>query len=133
MNFKGFHHIGLFSKDTKKSLEFYTKGLGGEIVSSFPLPGDESKWIYLVDLGGNSVIEIIPLGVDEPEERARWAHVCFNTEDVKSAYEAAVAAGAKTRSAPNDVTLGTVMDVTNAFVYGPDDEIIEFFNVKKYL
>ena len=115
--------------DAKRSLEFYTKGLGGEIVFSFPMPNDKEKEIFLVDLGGNAVVEIIPRGVEELESNARWAHICLSTDDVRGAYEAAIAAGAKPRSEPEDGFLGT-MERTGAFVYGPDDEVIEFFNVK---
>ena len=45
--------------------------------------------------------------------------------------DAAVAAGAKVQSEPKQVKLGT-MEVINAFVLGPDDEIIEMFQYVYY-
>lgn len=129
MKFSGFHHIGLFVKDIEKSLAFYTEGLGGTVTFSFPVPGMEDKTIYLVDLGDNAVVELIPRGNGEPEQNAHWAHVAVSTDDTRAAYELALKAGAQTKAAPQDVMLGT-MAVCNAFVLGPDGESIEFFQVK---
>ena len=89
MQFNGFHHIGLWVKDIQKSLDFYTQGLGGKVVFSFPMPADKSKTIYLVDLGNNAVIEIIPKGTGEEEANAHWVHVAVRTDDAKTAYEMA--------------------------------------------
>jgi catechol 2,3-dioxygenase-like lactoylglutathione lyase family enzyme len=128
MPFNGFHHIGLWVKDAQKSLDFYTKGLGGKVVFSFPM-SDSDKTINLVDLGNNAVIEIIPRGKGEEETNAHWAHVAVRTDDAHAAYDKALKAGAASRSEPKDNTLGT-MAVCNAFVLGPDHEVIEFFQVK---
>jgi len=128
MAFNGFHHIGLIVEDVEKSLQFYTKGLGGNETFSFPM-GDSGKIIHLVDLGGNAVVEIIPRGQDGEEANARWAHIAVNTKDARAAYDLALKAGAVSLSAPKDMVLGT-MPVCNAFVKGPDGEQIEFFTVK---
>ena len=128
MQFNGIHHLGLWVKDPQKSLEFYTKGLGGKIVHSFPM-ADKPATINLVDLGDNAVVEIIPRGNGEEEANAHWAHVAIRTDDAWAAYDLALKAGAVSRTAPQDMNLGT-MAVTNAFVYGPDREVIEFFQVR---
>ncbi|MDR0669449.1 MAG: VOC family protein [Treponema sp.] len=128
MRFNGFHHIGLWVKDAEKSLDFYTRGLGGTVALSFPM-GDSGKTIHLVDLGDNAVIEIIPQGNGEEERNAHWAHVALRTGDARAAYDAAIKAGAVSQTAPNDVRLGT-MAACIAFVLGPDNEVIEFFQVK---
>jgi catechol 2,3-dioxygenase-like lactoylglutathione lyase family enzyme len=128
MKFDGYHHIGLIVKDAEKSLEFYTKGLGGEITFSFPM-GNTGQTIYLVDLGGHAVVEIIPRGEGETEANARWAHIALATDDTRAAYAQALNAGATVQSEPRDGMLGT-MGVCNAFVKGPDGEAIEFFQVK---
>ena len=128
MQFNGYHHAGLFVKDAEKSKDFYTKGLGGKVTFSFPM-SDSDKTIYLVDLGGNATIEIIPRGNGEEEVNAHWAHLAVRTDDAKAAYDAAIKAGAVSRSEPKDVNLGT-MPARIAFVYGPDKEVIEFFQVK---
>ncbi|GHV65373.1 hypothetical protein AGMMS49587_19520 [Spirochaetia bacterium] len=128
MKFDGYHHIGLWVKDARKSFDFYTKGLGGKETFHFPMDGGD-KIIHLVDLGGNAVVEIIPRGNGAEEQDAHWAHIALRTDDARAAYDLALKAGAVSRSAPQDMKLGT-MPVTNAFVLGPDNEVIEFFQVR---
>ena len=127
MQFNGIHHIGLLVKDAQKSLDFYTRGLGGKVVFSFPMANSD-KTINLVDLGGNAVVELIPRGNGEEESNAHWAHLAVRTDDARAAYERAVKAGAVSRSEPAENKLGT-MTVINPFVYGPDREVIEFFQI----
>jgi len=129
MGFNGYHHIGLFVQDSDKSLEFYKK-LGGTETFSFTM-GNSGKKIYLVDMGGHAVLEIIPNGNGEEEANARFAHIALETGDAKAAYDLAIKIGAVSRTEPNDVKLGT-MNACIAFVYGPDKEVIEFFHVKGY-
>ena len=128
MKFNGFHHIGLRVKDAEKSLAFYTEGLGGKVTFSFPM-GDTGKTIYLVDLGGHAVVEIIPRGTGEAETNAHWAHIALETDDAREAFALALKAGAVCTTPPEDKMLGT-MAVCNTFVTGPDGEVIEFFQVK---
>ncbi|MDR3049879.1 MAG: VOC family protein [Elusimicrobiota bacterium] len=129
MNFvKSYHHVALFVQDSEKSLNFY-KGLGGKIVFSFPMSDDNSKTIYLVNLGGDAVIEIVPRGTGEAESNARWAHIALATDDARAAYDFALSKGAKSKIAPQDIMLGTKA-VCNAFVFGYDGESIEFFQEK---
>lgn len=124
----GFHHIGLTVNDVEKSRAFYTVGLGGKEIFSFPM-SDSDKTIYLIDLGENAVVELIPRGHEEEEVGTRWAHIALRCADARAAYDRAIAAGGRERIAPQDVMLGT-MAVCNAFVYGPDGEQIEMFQVK---
>jgi catechol 2,3-dioxygenase-like lactoylglutathione lyase family enzyme len=126
MQFYGIHHLGLWVKDAQKSLDFYTQ-LGAKILHSFPM-GDSGKTINLVDLGNNAVVEIIPRGNGEEETNAHWAHVAIRTDDARAAYELALKAGAASQMEPKDVKLGS-MPATIAFVLGPDEEVIEFFQV----
>jgi hypothetical protein len=108
-------------------LDFYTTALGGKVTFSFPT-ADTGKLVYLVDLGNNSVVELIPRGTGEEEVNPHIAHIALNTDDVRGAYNLALKSGAASTSAPEDRMLGT-MAVTNAFVLGPDHEAIEFFQV----
>jgi len=125
MNVHGFHHIGLPVKDLEKSLDFYTKGLGGKVTGSFPF-GDSGKSAYFVDLGGNSTVELLPMGTGAEEKDAHWAHIALNSKDAKADHAQAVKAGAAVRSEPKEVQLGP-MKVVNSFVLGPDREVIEIF------
>ena len=128
MQFNGIHHVGLLVKDSQKSLDFYTRGFGGKLVTGFTAPSDSSKTIYLVDLGNNAVVELIPGGTGEEEHNAHWAHLSLCTDNARAAFEKAINAGAVCRREPKESKLGT-MAVCNAFVYGPDREIIEFFQI----
>lgn len=128
MNINGYHHIGLVVKDIDRSMKFYVDGLGGKVIHHFPMRGTD-KTIYLVDLGGNAVVEIIPRGNGEEESNARWAHIALAAEDVWAAHDMAVKTGAVTQDAPKHTILGT-MKASNAFVVGPDGETIEFFHVE---
>jgi len=125
MRFNGFHHIGLIVNDVEKSFKFYTEGLGGKLTFQFPMD-DSGKPVYLVDLGGNAVVELIPKGNEGEESNARWAHIAVNTDDAEAAYAAALAAGAKPQGGSHESLLGT-RKVLNPFVMGPDGELIEFF------
>lgn len=127
MKIDGFHHIGLCVNDAEKSLDFYKK-LGGVETFSFPM-GDTGKTIHLVDVGGHAVIEILPRGVSGEEANARFVHIALETDDARAAYDMAISAGAVEKSAPQEIALGA-MNVCNAFVLGPDNESIEFFQVK---
>ena len=126
MKIDGIHHIGLRALDAEKSLEFYKK-LGGKVVHSFPM-GDSGKTIYLVDLGNNAVVEIIPNSKGEEESTPNWLHLALRTDDARAYYDLALKAGATPHIEPKDVNLGT-MPATIAFVRGPDKEVLEFFHV----
>ena len=128
MNIKGLHHIGLFVKDLEKSLQFYRDGLGGKVLCSFPVPNLE-KLIYLVDLGNNAVIELIPRGTGAEESNPHWVHLALDTDDARAAYNHALKAGARSKAEPSDKKFGS-MDFCNAFVLGPDGESIEFYEGK---
>jgi len=125
--FKGYHHIGLIVTDFDRSLKFY-QGLGGTVLNTFNLPG---KTICMVDLGGGAVVELITGDLNAPENEPRWAHIALATDDTKAAFDLAVSLGAKVRSEPREGALPgeKPLKMSNCFVLGPDDEVIEFFNV----
>ena len=123
--FKGYHHIGLYVQDMEKSLKFYQEGLGGKITMSF---GPEDHKIYMVELGPGAVVELLPAKEAGTENRP-WAHIALWPENTREAFDRAVAAGATVRSEPRNGELGG-SKMTNAFIIGPDGEVIEFFEVK---
>lgn len=125
MRYSGLHHIGLYVTDMKKSLSFYTEGLGGRVTFSFPM-GDSGKEIFLVELAHGAVVELLPKGDRFAEENYPWAHIALATDDAVKAYRDALAAGAKSRHEPGRGTANG-MEMVNAFVTGPDGEAIEFF------
>lgn len=129
LNITGYHHIGLRVADMDQSLKFYTEGLGGKVIDSFVM-GNTGRMIYMVELCAGAVVELLPGGNNGEECNARWAHIALSTDDAAAAYEQALQAGATSRTAPNTVTRDK-MTRSNAFVFGPEGEIIEFFQVIK--
>lgn len=124
---KGYHHIGLYVSDIERSLKFYQEALGGKVTYSFsPAP---DRTIYMVELGPGAVVELLP---GEPgNENRPWAHIALWAEDTRAAFEKAIAHGATVKSEPRDGTLGEGgIPMCGAFVYGPDNEVIEFFETK---
>jgi len=126
MAITGYHHIGLYTQDAQRSLRFY-EALGGKPVLTFTIGGNRT--ITMVEMAPGAVVEIIPAGKEEAEQNARWGHIALATDDCRAAYAAALEAGAKERTPPQEGSLGGVMNKINAFVYGPDGEAIEFFQV----
>jgi lactoylglutathione lyase len=120
----GYHHIGLYVQDSEKSRVFY-ESFGGKVVHTF-LSKTTGKNVYLLDVGQNAVIEIIPKGNGKEEKDPHWVHATFRTDDPKAAYETAIKAGAISQQEPKEITIGS-MAAINAFVLGPDNEVIEFF------
>ena len=127
MKIDGFHHIGTAVTDMEESLAFYER-LGGKVVHHFT--GMSGGEIYLVDLGGGVVLELLPRNVTGEEENVRFAHIALAVEDVFAAEAEALAAGAVSHSPAKHTQLGT-MAADNAFVKGPSGELIEFFHVRE--
>ncbi|GHU80571.1 hypothetical protein FACS1894191_6140 [Clostridia bacterium] len=125
MKIDGYHHVALMVQDMAKSLKLY-EGLGGKIVHSF---GPPERVIHLLDLGGNATLELIPDGKGTDEKDPHFAHIALRTDEPDVAFELALKLGATERSPGRDADLGGVK-IRNAFVYGPDKEVIEFFLVK---
>jgi lactoylglutathione lyase len=126
MSINGFHHVGVSVTDEAKSLAFYRDGLGGKVVHSFSIGPD--KTIYLVDLGNNAVVELIPVGEGEADAKVGWVHIAVATDDTRAAFDAAVAVGAGVQMPPTEIPLGSLTAVI-AYILGPDKEIIEYFQV----
>ena len=122
---KGYHHIGLYVSDTAHSLKFYTEALGGRVTMSF---GPDDHKIYMVELAPGATVELIPHATGS--ENQPWAHIALHTDNAREAFDRAVANGATVKSEPRDGNLGGNAPMTNAFVFGPDGESIEFFEVE---
>lgn len=125
MGYLGLHHIGLYVADMNRSLAFYRDGLGGKIVREFPAADRESK-IILVELAPGAVVELLPSGKGRTESNIPWAHLAIRSSDARTDYARALSAGALSRHAPWQGFLDD-KEVVNAFVTGPDGEVIEFF------
>ncbi|MEV0186116.1 VOC family protein [Streptomyces sp. NPDC050625] len=82
---------------------------------------------------GGSAQALDPARRPADAERGRVAalvHFAIRTDDVPALFERAVAAGARPLGAPMKITTqdDDPMTFQAAFVYGPNDEVIEFIN-----
>lgn len=124
----GFHHVALEAADFEKSLAFY-KSLGIEEVARWGTP---EKTIAMLDIGDGGKIEIFSDGGEKYSEMGKWVHFALSVDDVDSAYELAIKAGAEPMMEPKTVPLNSQpenMTIRIAFVKGPDKEQLEFFKV----
>ena len=123
----GVHHIALRALDFDASMKFYTEGLGLKVRTTWQSGANRAA---MIELGGGSCIELFEGGVGEKTEPAmqagEWFHLALRTDDTDAVYQAALAAGATSKMEPKSAQIGD-MPIRIAFVYGPSNEVIEFF------
>jgi glyoxylase I family protein len=125
----GFHHAALEASDFDKTMKFYQEVLGCKLVRSW---GEGKGRAAMLDIGDGGLLEIFAKGTSEPEQHAKWVHFAFRVDDSEAAFQTAVAAGAPPKMEPKDVVIASdpPYPAKVSFVYGPDGESIEFFQVK---
>ena len=125
----GFHHIALAANDFEKAFKFYTEGLGMKLYATW---GEGAGQIAMLDLGDGGILELFACGCNEETTKPQYIHFALKVDDVDAAYETALKAGAKPKSAPKVVPLNsapTKLTLNCGFVYGPSGEELEFFRV----
>ncbi len=123
----GFHHIALKAVNFEESLKFYTEGLGMKFYTQW---GEGDGRIAMLDLGDGGILELFAGGKEG--ENANYIHFAMKVDDVDAAYETALKAGAKPKTAPKVAPLSSApvrLTLNCAFVYGPSGEELEFFRV----
>jgi len=128
----GIAHIALLASDFEKSVKFYTDGLGCKIYRKWQ---SGERTIALLELGGGQYIELFSnarIPSEREEQGGQLTHLALTVRDCKKAYERAIAFGAVSKKEPTYMELPSEppIPVTLAFVYGPDKEQIEFFELK---
>ena len=124
----GIAHLALKASDFEKSLAFYRDGLG---MTPYIGWGEPGKRIQMLKFGaGAGILELFEGGNEEIPEMGRYIHFAYSVVDVDKAYNTAISAGAKPLTPPKVVNLDSKpkkVSINIAFVYGPDNEQIEFF------
>ena len=118
-------HIGIVVKDTQRSIEFYTQGLGAKVVDSHSRP---DLCLTFLEVGGQ-VIELVQhLGTDYiPRERGPVDHIAFLVDNLQDAL-------AKVRIAGATLLYPQPIEIANkriTFFTGPDGERLEFVELIK--
>jgi len=125
-----FHHIAIKCADFDRSLSFYTEALGMNAALQW---GDGDNRACMMDIGGGCYVEIFAGGSKaEPPENS-VIHFCILVNDCDMFYKRAVEAGCTGRDEPRDVVIRAKegdLPVRIAFIYGPDNEVIEFFQYR---
>ena len=125
----GFHHVAVKAKDFEESMKFYIEGLGMKFMTQW---GEGDGRIAMLDMGNGDIVELFAGGSDRETVDPKYIHFAMNVDDVDAAYETALAAGAKPKSAPVVVPLDSSpvkLTLNCAFVYGPAGEELEFFKI----
>lgn len=138
-NISGIHHIAIRAIDFDKTIAFYTTGLGFALTHRWSLPAFNLKSAAMLrSADGHSNLEIFDNNADIPAQgrkiipgesyvQTALLHLCLTVENAKDAYEQAIAAGASSCIEPSSFALGeNGPTVTNALVYSPNGEVIEF-------
>lgn len=124
---KGVHHIAV--KPTadcyEKTVDFYTKLLGLEIVKSW---GDEKQPCLMISCGDNTCMEILN-GEVSGLPHGPLAHLAFHTDYVDELVDTVRNAGYTITKEPTDLELAG-NPVRIAFCMGPTGEEVEFFQEK---
>ena len=130
----GIHHIALRASDLERSIRFYTQALGFQVIARWQ-EGEET--IAMLDTGNGTILEVFHGGTPAAHSWANTAgamfHLAFSVEDVDGAFSRALEHGATSKIPPQDVDLPAkpqILQVHNAFVYGPDGEVLEFFHLR---
>lgn len=119
-------HTMIRVRDLEKSLDFYTRILGMEVLRNTDYPGGRFTNVF-VGFGPENVTTTLELthnwDQEEPYEVGRaYGHIAFNVENVVAAMEYLESEGVTIRSPAKPMNHGTRM---LGFVEDPDGYVIE--------
>ena len=129
---QGIHHVAMKVADFDRTLAFY-QALGMTVDLAWGAKGpDGDGRAAMLACGRGANIEVFAGGPVGGRPEGQWMHVALETDDCDAAWDRAMAAGAKPQSdKPFNAEIKRdgqpSVHVRIAFFYGPDGEIVEFF------
>jgi len=123
-----FHHVALRANDFEATLAFY-QALGFRVFKRW---GEGENSAAMLDIGSGEYFEVFAGGRNETPY-GRYFHLAVRVDSCDEAFAAARKAGARVKSEPRDTDIPSrpeIYPVRIAFVYGPDGEEIEFFQIR---
>ncbi len=101
---KAIKHVSIPVKNQDKSLEFYTKKLGFEVVCDVPM--GEQRWIELkIPESDTQLVLFTPEGHDN--RIGTFSNVVFSCNDVKKTYDELKKRGVEFTHPPKEESWGT--------------------------
>ena len=125
MSFEGMHHLALTTNKYNETEEFYVKGLGLPVSSSWKTKNGRAM---MIDLGNQNYLEVFE-AAEDLGTKSILVHYALKCESCDEAVEIARAAGAEIMSEANDFYVPSDPPFTCriAFCKGPSGEEIEFY------
>jgi glyoxylase I family protein len=141
MAFEGIHHLALTTARYDETEEFYVKGLGLPVSSSWDTKNGRAM---MIDLGNQNYLEVFEKAEKEPSgerdkegrkeaeaapDKSAVIHFALRCESCDEAVEIARRAGAEIMSESHDFYVPSDPPFTCriAFCRGPNGEEIEFY------
>jgi len=125
---KRIDHVGIIVKDLEASIRFYTEVVGLEVKSRFTHPNGVLELAFL-GFGGSdeTEIELIQGYNDNLPNEGKVHHVAFTVDDIEAEYERI----RKLDGVSLVPGFDSITTLPNGhryfFIYGPENEWIEFF------
>ena len=140
-NVKGIAHVAIQAENFDELVAFYVNALDFTEVYRWSLPQHNiEKAAMLKSSDGGTMLELFDNRADiagqgrkraEGEEIVKGAllHLALTVDDVQAAYDRALSYGASACIAPSTFDLGKPGKiVSNALVYSPNGEVLEFLS-----
>ena len=126
-----FHHIGVQVKDFAREKDFFVNGLGLKPSTSWR---NGEREILLLEMGNGGMIELFSGGSEETAVNGRFIHFAMQVDDVETAFNKAIAAGASCVRPVATVSVDSHpirLTLQCGFVRTPGGADLEFFRVLK--
>lgn len=118
-------HVGIMVKDLEPSIQFYTEIVGLEHTYTMTHPNGVVRLAFLSFPNAKETeIELIEGVSGEFAQEGKVHHIAFTVDDVEAEFERIKGLNVPLR----DQTITTLTNGARYFfVYGPDEELVEFF------